>query len=77
MASPGRTEEYQEDSLFTGLNLIPEHPKCGSILVTSKRDVRLKKNARCFTNMQCVCTEMYDLYVRLFILSVHQSVGCL
>lgn len=60
MALPGRTEEYQEDSLFPGLNLIPGHSEYGSVVLTFRRDVRLKKNARCFTNMQFVfiCTDM-------------------
>lgn len=55
MALPGRTEEYQEDSLFPGLNLIPGHSEYESVVLTLRLDVQLKKNAR---NMQFICTDM-------------------
>ena len=58
MALPGKTEKYQEGSLFSGLNLIPGQSEYVSVVLTSRRDVRLKKNARCFTNMQFIFTEM-------------------
>jgi len=58
LALPGRTEECQEESLFLDLNLIPGHSEYGSVVLTYIRDVRLKRNARCFTNMQFMCTEM-------------------
>jgi hypothetical protein len=53
-----RTEEYQEDSLFPVLNLIPGYSEYGSVVVTSRREYQLKNIARCFTNVQFICTEM-------------------